>query len=287
MFKPMAETVILALLASLLLCLTWIPALASVVLRREARAGDTWLVRRIRGPYQPALAWCERHPWIVTASALALFAGSVLVARTLGGEFIPQLEEGSLVVTSQRLPSVALPTSLAAVTLIERTLLLVSRRGDGGQQHRHRGDPHRPDGRGADRQLRDAQAARAVEDRAHAGGAGGGLLQGAGGVGARPELHLEPAGADAHGRPAGGRAHRGGDRGLRAGPRHARRPRQPGGARGGRRARVPPTPRRSRSATCRSCTSTSTGPPRHATASMPRTCSTWSRRSAGMSAARW
>jgi cobalt-zinc-cadmium resistance protein CzcA len=123
MFRPMAETVILALLASLLLCLTWIPAFASVVIRREVREGDTWLVRQIRKPYRPALAWCEGHPWVVAGTALLLFGGSVLVARTLGGEFIPQLQEGSLVVTSQRLPSVALPTSLADTTLIERTLM--------------------------------------------------------------------------------------------------------------------------------------------------------------------
>ena len=51
MFRPMAETVILALLASLLLCLTWIPALASVVLRPDAAARDTWLLGHVRPSY--------------------------------------------------------------------------------------------------------------------------------------------------------------------------------------------------------------------------------------------
>nr|WP_321985146.1 CusA/CzcA family heavy metal efflux RND transporter [uncultured Lichenicoccus sp.] len=124
MFRPMAFTVILALLASLLLSLTWIPAIASVVLPKHLAAGsrESWLVRTLRRPYRPSLAWCEAHPWPTAGVALALVILAGLLARGLGGEFIPQLAEGSLVVTSERLPSVALPTSIADTTLIERTL---------------------------------------------------------------------------------------------------------------------------------------------------------------------
>ena len=124
MFRPMAFTVILALLASLLLSLTWIPAIASVALAKRTTAGqrESWLIRTLRRPYRPALAWCEAHPWPTAGAALVLVAVAALLARGLGGEFIPQLEEGSLVVTSERLPSVALPTSIADTTLIERTL---------------------------------------------------------------------------------------------------------------------------------------------------------------------
>ena len=122
MFRPMAYTVILALLASLLIALTVIPALASVLLPERGAAGDTWIMRHLRRAYMPMLAWSEAHALLTTAIAVVVFAGSVLVARGLGGEFIPQLQEGSIVVTSQRLPSVALPTSIDNVTLIEKTI---------------------------------------------------------------------------------------------------------------------------------------------------------------------
>jgi cobalt-zinc-cadmium resistance protein CzcA len=122
MFRPMAYTVILALLASLLIALTVIPALASVLLPSRVSDGDTWLMRQMRRVYVPMLAWSEAHAVLTTVIAIVIFAGSVLVARGLGGEFIPQLQEGTIVVTSQRLPSVALPTSIANVTLIEKTV---------------------------------------------------------------------------------------------------------------------------------------------------------------------
>ena len=122
MFRPMAETVILGLLGSLLLCLTWIPALASVVLRPDRQDRDTAVVRWARAGYEPALKRCERHPLLLSAAAAGLFAIALGLGSRLGGEFIPQLQEGSLVVTSARLPSVALPTSIASATLIEKTL---------------------------------------------------------------------------------------------------------------------------------------------------------------------
>ena len=122
MFRPMAETVILGLLGSLLLCLTWIPVLASVTLRRDRTDRDTRVVRWIRSGYGRVLPACERHYGLLLGAALALLAVSMVLASRLGGEFIPQLQEGSLVVTSGRLPSVSLPASIADVTLIEKTL---------------------------------------------------------------------------------------------------------------------------------------------------------------------
>ena len=122
MFRPMAYTVILALLASLAVALTVVPAFASLLLPKQVKTGDTWLVRVVRRAYRPALSWSEGHALLVAGIAVALVAGAVLVARGLGGEFIPKLQEGALVVTSERLPSTALPTSLANVTLIEKIL---------------------------------------------------------------------------------------------------------------------------------------------------------------------
>ena len=123
MFKPMAETVILALLGSLLLTMTVIPALAATVLDLTKKPrGDTWLVRALRRAYTPALDVCAAHPVPVSLATLAVFGASVCIAAGLGGEFIPQLTEGSIVVTSEKLPGIDLTASLRTVTAIEKVL---------------------------------------------------------------------------------------------------------------------------------------------------------------------
>ena len=123
MFRPMAETVILALLGSLLLTMTVIPALAATVLdlSRKPR-GETWLVRGVRRAYTPALTFCSAHPLPVSLVTMAVFGVSVVLATGLGGEFIPQLSEGSIVVTSEKLPGINLDASLRTVTAIEKVV---------------------------------------------------------------------------------------------------------------------------------------------------------------------
>ena len=123
MFRPMAETVILALLGSLLLTMTVIPALAATVLdlSRKPR-GETWLVRWTRRFYTPALDVCAAHPLPVSLATAAIFGVSVFLATGLGGEFIPQLSEGSIVVTSEKLPGINLDASLRTVTAIEKVV---------------------------------------------------------------------------------------------------------------------------------------------------------------------
>ena len=123
MFRPMAETVILALLGSLLLTMTVVPALAATVLdlSRKPR-GETVLVRWTRRLYTPALDLCAAHPLPVSLATAALFGVSVFFALGLGGEFIPQLSEGSIVVTSEKLPGINLDASLRTVTAIEKVV---------------------------------------------------------------------------------------------------------------------------------------------------------------------
>ena len=123
MFKPMAETVILALLGSLLLTMTVIPALAAAVLDLSRKPRDeTFAVRWARRAYTPALRFCTAHPLPVSLVTAALFAGSVVLGAGLGGEFIPQLSEGSIVVTSEKLPGINLDASLRTVTAIEKVI---------------------------------------------------------------------------------------------------------------------------------------------------------------------
>lgn len=123
MFRPMAMTVILALAGSLVLTMTLMPALAAIVLTGPGVGErETRLVRWMRRAYTPILKGAERHAALTCVVTLGLFGGSCLLATRLGGEFLPKLSEGSVVVTSEKLPGINLDASLNVVRRIEQTL---------------------------------------------------------------------------------------------------------------------------------------------------------------------
>ncbi|CAI9121721.1 efflux RND transporter permease subunit [Brytella acorum] len=123
MFRPMAQTIIMALVVSLIYALICVPVLAGWALRRPEPDHETRFVRFLRARYEPALRWSEGHSGVLIAAVLVVFAFAVLCASRLGGEFVPTLEEGALIVTSIRLPSASLPTVLHSVTEQEKLLL--------------------------------------------------------------------------------------------------------------------------------------------------------------------
>jgi cobalt-zinc-cadmium resistance protein CzcA len=123
MFRPMAQTVLLALAASLVIALALMPVLSWLVFRKHVAHEHTWLMRKFGAAYTPALRFVMRRPWATFGVALAMFAGSVSVTPFLGGEFIPQLDEGSILVTTFRPPGTSLTEALQGNTVVERTLL--------------------------------------------------------------------------------------------------------------------------------------------------------------------
>jgi cobalt-zinc-cadmium resistance protein CzcA len=123
LFRPMALTVIFALLGSLILSLTVMPVLASFLLPRHVEEKDPWLVRAARAVYDPVLRWALRHRLAVMGFALLLGLAAFLVARALGSVFVPKLSEGALVINIVRLPGTSLEESLRANTQMERVLL--------------------------------------------------------------------------------------------------------------------------------------------------------------------
>lgn len=123
MFRPMAITVILALAGSLLLTMTVIPALAALFLAKgQVCEHDTRLVRAARWAYRPVLQRATRHPVMTVALTLVVFGFSVVLGGRLGGEFLPRLSEGSIVMTSEKLPGINLDASLRTVNRIEQVL---------------------------------------------------------------------------------------------------------------------------------------------------------------------
>ncbi|MGN6103506.1 MAG: efflux RND transporter permease subunit [Kofleriaceae bacterium] len=126
LFRPMAVTVVLAIAASLVLSLTFVPAAASLVLReRDVPARPPLVVRLIDRGYGWLLVRLPRLrvPIAIAAIGLLGFAGA-LFART-GSELTPQLDEGDLVVQTTRRPDTSIDAAVDAALRMESALLSV------------------------------------------------------------------------------------------------------------------------------------------------------------------
>ena len=108
LFRPMAFTVLFALFGSLILSMTLMPALASLALPRHVKEHDVWFVRWVKMVYAPLVRQAIRFQWVTALIALLIFGISIPVARNLGAEFMPRLEEGDLLIEANRLPTAAL-----------------------------------------------------------------------------------------------------------------------------------------------------------------------------------
>ncbi len=125
LFVPMATTVLLCLAGAFILSLTLVPVLTSLVVRPSVGGHEPWLVRRLAALYAPCLHAARARPWLpVGAAALSLVGAVALFSRT-GAEFVPQLDEGDLVVEARRLPGAALSESVATDLRAGRALLAV------------------------------------------------------------------------------------------------------------------------------------------------------------------
>jgi cobalt-zinc-cadmium resistance protein CzcA len=123
MFRPMAMTVIFALVASLLITLTLMPVLASLLLRSRVAEHESRIVQWVRRGYEPVLARAARRPAVTIGLAIVLLVAAVVIATRLGAEFLPRLEEGSLTVTTTKLPGISVQSAVQAQTMVERTLM--------------------------------------------------------------------------------------------------------------------------------------------------------------------
>ena len=122
MFRPMALTVVFALIGSLILALTLMPTLAAVLFRKTTEEREPRVVHWLKARYQPALEWSLDRPLLTGAIAVGVFVVSVAFVPFLGTEFIPKLDEGTVAIQAWRLPSVSLTESIKMTTLIEKTL---------------------------------------------------------------------------------------------------------------------------------------------------------------------
>ena len=122
MFKPMAFTVCVAVLGSLLLALAYVPMVSSFLLKDVEEKPSRWF-EALRARYERALAWSLDHRLTVVGAAAALLVASLASVPFLGTEFMPKLDEGSMLIETRRLPSTSLPQGMSIAKEVERTLL--------------------------------------------------------------------------------------------------------------------------------------------------------------------
>jgi len=130
MFRPMAFTVCAAVLGSLVLALTYVPAVAAYVFTRRSPAShvasddheDAAWFRAVRARYARLLAGALSHRVAVVSGAFVLLAVALASVPYLGTEFMPKLDEGYMLIESRRIPSVSLAQGMVVSTDVERTL---------------------------------------------------------------------------------------------------------------------------------------------------------------------
>ena len=122
MFRPMAATVLFALAASLVIALTLMPVACWYAFRKTVSEKQTWLMKRLSALYAPTLRTVTRFPLVTAGIALVVFAASLGVVPFLGAEFIPTLDEGSIVVMMYRVPGISVMESLHGNEIIESVL---------------------------------------------------------------------------------------------------------------------------------------------------------------------
>jgi cobalt-zinc-cadmium resistance protein CzcA len=123
MFSPMAITVCSALVGALLLSLTLVPVLGSYVLRPSDREDHSHWFEVIQHHYGEVLGYAMRHAAKVVALSVILLAIALGSLRYIGTEFMPRLDEGSILVQTRKLPGISLPESVAISTRVEKAVL--------------------------------------------------------------------------------------------------------------------------------------------------------------------
>jgi len=126
MFKPMAQTVSFALIGAFILSITYVPMMSAWVLNRNRVQKETMtdkFMQKLEGFYEALLKKALKIPKQIVGLTIALFIGSIILLTTLGGEFIPKLEEGDFAVDTRVLSGSSLTTTLDATQKASKLLI--------------------------------------------------------------------------------------------------------------------------------------------------------------------
>lgn len=126
MFRPMAQVVVFALIGAMILSLTYVPVITSVLLKKSPRYNLDFsdkMMNWFQKVFNPMILWSLAHKKIVSISAVLVFVISLFIFSRLGGEFIPQLEEGDLAAGVMTLQGGSLSNTVDMVEKANKILL--------------------------------------------------------------------------------------------------------------------------------------------------------------------
>ncbi len=123
LFTPMAFAIVFAMLGSLIVALTIVPALASYVFHNGQKETENRLFHWMKIKYQYILGWVLKHRLIVIGSAVVALTASLATVPFLGTEFVPELDEGSMAIRVTMPPSISLKESLLIASRLEKKLV--------------------------------------------------------------------------------------------------------------------------------------------------------------------
>lgn len=123
MFIPLALTVVIALLSSLVLSMTVVPVLAAMLMKPRAATEGGRLLDRVRQRYRKMLEGAIRRTRLVVIAVVGVLVAGETLVPFIGREFVPSMDEGTIVVNMMRLPSISLTESLKLSGDVERVLL--------------------------------------------------------------------------------------------------------------------------------------------------------------------
>ncbi|GMT38014.1 Cation efflux system protein CzcA [Helicobacter bizzozeronii] len=121
MFRPLASSIVFALLGTLVLSITVVPVISSMVLKAQPHK-ETYLTRFFYFIYTPALRFALKNPKIMLLGALIFLAGSLSLFPFVGKAFMPNLDEGDSVLSVDSVPSISLNQSKDLILRIEKTI---------------------------------------------------------------------------------------------------------------------------------------------------------------------
>ncbi|KQS47066.1 MULTISPECIES: efflux RND transporter permease subunit [unclassified Sphingomonas] len=122
MFEPMALTVIIALVFAFVLSMTFVPAAIAIALSRRVDEKESRIIGWLRRRYEPGLGKAMRRPSITLGIAVGALALAGIAFTTLGQEFLPQLDEGNILVQAVRIPGTSVDQSQAMQFQVEKVL---------------------------------------------------------------------------------------------------------------------------------------------------------------------
>jgi heavy metal efflux system protein len=123
MFKPLALTMILAMLGSLIAALTIIPVILSYLMKSGQNMSELRFVTLMRRGYLTLLRNALNHRKVLLALVLIFFVAAISTVRLLGTEFLPELDEGAIAINVVRLPNASLDGSIRTAGYMEKKLL--------------------------------------------------------------------------------------------------------------------------------------------------------------------